>query len=67
MLLGSSDIIRTRITEKINILVKPMHPQTIIKEIGPFNVYNVITFELNEDCVAAIPIALSRLTMNEVK
>lgn len=66
-LLASSDITTTRITEKTNMLVKPMHPQIISSEIGPFNPENTITFALDDETVAAIPIALNTLAMNDVK
>jgi hypothetical protein len=58
----------TRITEKTNMLTKPTHPQIINNEIGPLDVDSiVIVFRFDDDCVVAIPIAVSILAMNEVK
>jgi len=68
VLLGSSNIMTMRITEKRNTLTKPTHPQLITNEIGPLSVCNiVITFEYDDECPVAIPITLSILAINEVK
>ncbi len=66
VLLGSSDIMRISITEKMYIPVKPTQAQSIDSGIDPFVVFKTMMLGRDSEYVAAIPRLFNILAMNEV-
>ncbi len=65
-LLGSSNIMRTSIMEKMYIPAKPTQAQSIDSGSDPFIVFKTIMFGRDSEYVAAIPSVFNILAMNEV-